>query len=155
MIGIAGTPHGISGTLRVKVTGSGVHLREGVEPTISGVRRRIRRVRETPKDFLVDLEGVETREAAEGLRGAELLLESSVLDPLDTDEFYIHSLLGLEVAGEDGESLGQVADVIENPAHEILVIKNGTEYLVPFVSEQVLEVDIDGGRMVVRLLPGQ
>ena len=56
-IGRIVAPHGRRGTLKVRAAGSGRHLREGVEPFVAGLRRRISQVRTTPKGYLVDLEG--------------------------------------------------------------------------------------------------
>ncbi|TCJ16648.1 16S rRNA processing protein RimM [Rubrobacter taiwanensis] len=156
VIGVVRAPHGVRGTLRVSAPGSGRHLREGVRPLVDGERRRIVRVRKTPKGFLVDLEGVESRDAAAALRGAELALERTELDELGPEEFYFDELIGLRAVEEGGAPLGEVVGVLENPAHETLVIRDGgREVLVPFVSEQVLKVDLEKGVVIVRLLPSR
>jgi 16S rRNA processing protein RimM len=113
------------------------------------------RVRQTPKGFLVDLEGVESREEAGALRGAELLLDRSELDGLEEEEYYFDDLVGLEAVDERGEVLGQVTEVLENPAHETLVVENegGEISMIPFVAEQVPGVDLARGRVLVRPLP--
>ena len=102
VIGTIAAPHGVRGTLKVKVLGSGRHLRKGVEPFVNGERRRILVVRETPKGFLVNLEGIGDRVLAGSLRGIELLLDREELDALDEEEFYIGDLLGL---GQDHDDL--------------------------------------------------
>lgn len=152
VIGIVATPHGIRGTLRVKPTGSGRHLREGLEPLVDGARRRITKVRETPKGFLVDIEGVEDRVGAAGLRGAEVVLDRAELDMPDEDEFYVGDLVGLEAhdAGT-GEPVGAVMHVFPTPAHDVLVVRRGDEeFYVPFTLEHVPEVDLAGGRVTVK-----
>src|SRR5215213_8537705 len=79
-IGVVVAGHGVRGTLRVRAIGAGNHLRKGVEPVLAGARRRIFSVRQTPKGFLVDVEGVGTRVEATSLRGEELLLDRDELD---------------------------------------------------------------------------
>lgn len=140
--------------MRVLAPGSGRHLREGVTPFLGDQRIRLLRVKETPKGFLVDLEGVSSREEAEALRDRELTLDISELDPLDRDEYYFEDLVGLAAMDEAGERLGEVSEVLESPAHETLVIENpaGDDLLVPFVAEQVLRVDLAAGTVLVRLV---
>lgn len=156
IIGIVGSPHGVRGTVRVRATGSGNHLREGVEPVVDGVRRRILRSRETPKGFLVDLEGIAGRPDAKTLRGRELVLDRADLDEPEEDEVYVGDLVGLEAVDEQGESLGVVVETFETPAHEVLVVreedraKSASDLYVPFTLEHVPEMDLEARRVVVR-----
>ncbi len=150
-IGSVASPHGVRGTLRVRPTGSGRHLREGVVPVVNGERRRILKARETPKGFLVDLEGVGDRAEAASLRAVELLLDRDELDAPEEGEFYVGDLVGLDVYDGAGERMGSVADLFETPAHEVLVVRDGEGeiHYVPFTLEHVPEVDVRGGRLVV------
>lgn len=151
VIGFVGPPHGVRGTLRVRPAGTGRHLREGVEPYVGGERRRIVESRETGKGFLLDLEGIGSREAAEALRSEELTLDRSELDRPEEGEFYVEDLVGLLVLDESGAALGVVSEVFETPAHEVVSIRSESgETLVPFTLEHVPEVDLAAGRIVVR-----
>lgn len=151
VIGVISAPHGVRGTLRVKSLGAGRHLRRGVEPVVEGERRRILAARETPKGFLIDLEGIEDRDLAGSLRGSELLLGREELDAPEEGEFYVADLVGLEAYDEAGARVGSVADILESPAHEVLVVQDYDEEIyVPFTFEHVPKVDLEGGRIVVR-----
>lgn len=135
--------------MRVRATGR--HLREGVEPVVAGVRRRIARVRETPKGFLVDLEGILDRSGAAAFKGEELLLDRRELDAPEEGEFYVGDLVGLTAVSDAGETLGTVEQTFETPAHEILIVRKEEDVLyVPFTVEHVPEVDLDARRVVVR-----
>ncbi len=152
-IGVVVAPHGVRGTLRVRAFGSGNHLREGAAPLLAGHRRRIRVVRNTPKGFLVDLEGVESRTDVEALRGSELFLNRTELDPPEADEFYVADLVGLTAVDDSGAVVGTVAETFESPAHEVLVIRpagTASDLLVPFTLEHVPEVDLEAARLTVR-----
>ena len=155
VIGVISAPHGVRGTVRVRPPGSGRHLRRGVEPVVDGERRRILASRQTPKGFLVDLEGIADRDLAASLRGSELTLDREELDAPDEEEFYVGDLVGLEVYDEAGTRIGSVADILETPAHEILFIRDDeeepAEHYVPFTHEHVPTVDPEGGRVVVDL----
>jgi 16S rRNA processing protein RimM len=156
VIGTIAAPHGVRGTLKVKAPGSGRHLRKGVKPVVKGERRRILAARETPKGFLVDLEGIGDRELAGCLRGAELLVGREELDALDEEEFYVGDLVGLEAYDAAGTRLGSVADIFETPAYEVLVVRDdeSAEHYAPFTLEHVPLVDVEEGRVVINLSEG-
>jgi 16S rRNA processing protein RimM len=150
-IGVVLGPHGLRGTLRVRAFGSGRHLREGVEPIVGGARRRISAARETPKGFLVDVEGVGSREDASSLKGEELLMGRGDLDPPEEGEFYVADLIGLTAIDDAGEVLGVVSDSFETAAHEVLVVRRGhQDAYVPFTLEHVPNVDLESGQLVMR-----
>ena len=143
IIGFVGAPHGVRGTVRVKAAGTGRHLRKGVDPMIGDVRKRILHVRPTPKGYLVDLEGVSDRSQAAGLGGKELFLDRSELDEPEEDEFYVGDLIGMSAVDAAGEDLGVIEEVIETPAHEVLLLrKDDKELYMPFTLEHVPRVDL-------------
>ena len=159
VIGFVAAPHGTRGTVKVRPAGSGRHLREGVEPVIAGRRMRISHARQTPKGFLLDLEGVGDRSRAAALRGEELRLDRRELDAPEEGEFYVGDLIGLSAKNDGGEVVGVVDETFETPAHEILVIRNKDEpalpeRYVPFTAEHVPELDLAAGRVVVRVPEG-
>ncbi|HKH36255.1 MAG TPA: ribosome maturation factor RimM [Rubrobacter sp.] len=152
-IGVVVTPHGVRGTLRVRALGAGKHLREGTQPVVAGVRRRISSAKQSPKGFLLDLEGVESRTDAQPLRGEQLFLDREELDSTEEGEFYVTDLVGLTAVGDAGEVLGTVTDTFETAAHEVLVVreeKGRQDLYVPFTMEHVPQVDLQKGRIVVR-----
>jgi 16S rRNA processing protein RimM len=152
-VGVVVGSHGVRGTLRVRSFGSGTHLRANATPVLAGHRRRIVAARHTPKGFLLDIEGVEERSAADALRGEELFLDRTELEPPEEDEFYVADLVGLTAVEDSGEVVGTVAETFENPAHEVLVIRgshDASDLFVPFTLEHVPEVDLEAGRLVVR-----
>jgi 16S rRNA processing protein RimM len=151
VIGVVVAPHGVRGTMRVRATGTGRHLRVGVEPVVAGLRRRIARVRETPKGFLVDLDGIVDRSGAEAFKGEELVLDRRELDAPEEGEYYVGDLVGLTAVSDAGEALGTVEQTFETPAHEVLMVrKEGDILYVPFTVEHVPEVDLDARRVVIR-----
>lgn len=150
-IGVVVAPHGVRGTLRVRAIGSGRHLRKDSEPVVAGVRRRISTSRQTPKGFLLDFEGIESRVAADSLRGEELFLDRRELDAPDAGEFYVADLVGLQAVNDAGKVFGTVKDTFETAAHEVLIISGGDDELyVPFTHEHVPVVDLEAGRVVIR-----
>jgi 16S rRNA processing protein RimM len=97
---------------------------------------------------------VQTREEAEALRGTRLHVPRDRLPPPAEDEFYEIDLIGCRVEDESGAPLGEVADVLDFGAGQILAIDgpDGARLLHPFTLAAVPFVDPAGGRIVIRPL---
>jgi 16S rRNA processing protein RimM len=107
--------------------------------------------------LLLHFAGVDDRSSAEALRGTLLLVEVDPGErPEDDDEWYDFQLVGLAAVRPDGAALGELTEVLHLPAQDLLALRTpeGREVLVPFVAAIVLEVDIDGGRVVIDPPPG-
>jgi 16S rRNA processing protein RimM len=104
----------------------------------------------------VRFEGVEDRTAAERLRGSTLVVPASWLPPLDEGSWWAHELEGCSVVTRSGRALGVLTEVVANPANDIWVAtaEDGTQTLIPVLSD--LLVDVDPGRktIVVADVPG-
>jgi 16S rRNA processing protein RimM len=104
---------------------------------------------------VMKLKGVETVEAARLLMGKVLYLDRDDLILGDNEYFYA-DLIGLTVLDcETGETIGNIADVTNNGAHENYLIKTADgEFLLPAVPEFIKETDIAAGIMKVKLIEG-
>jgi 16S rRNA processing protein RimM len=102
--------------------------------------------------LLVRFAEVVSRDVAETLRGALLLVDVAELPPTeDPDEFYDHELEGLAATLTDGTPVGTVLEVVHGPGGDLLVLEldGGREVLVPFARAIVPEVDVAAGRVVL------
>jgi 16S rRNA processing protein RimM len=45
--------------------------------------------------------------------------------------------------------LGRVAEILEMPAHPVLVLEGDRQRLVPLVAERLVAVDLDAGRLTL------
>ena len=103
---------------------------------------------------LAQLAGVDSREAALALRGAEVGVPRGELPAAADDEVYLADLVGLSVVNREGAQLGRVVAVQEFGAHPVLrVAPTGggakAERLIPFVAAVVDNVDLGAGRIDV------
>lgn len=162
VVGWIGRAHGVRGDVAVEVRTDDPDARFAVgsvlltDPETAGPLT-VRSSRKHSGRLIVRFAGVKDRDAAEELRGTQLLVDSADIAPLDDpDEFHDHQLIGLTVLTIDGETVGTVADVLHH-AQDILVVDapdGGDEVLVPFVAALVPEVDVVGGRLVIDPPPG-
>jgi 16S rRNA processing protein RimM len=102
------------------------------------------------------LGGVDDRNAAEALKGAQLYVARSELPPPEQGSYYHADLIGMaaRLVTETGdEALGKVSAVFNFGAGDMLeVAKDGGEtVLVPFSDAAIAGVDIVAG--VVRIVP--
>jgi 16S rRNA processing protein RimM len=139
--GRIGRPHGLDGSFHVTRPRAAL-LALGATVQVAGRRTEIVRRSGTPDRPILRLAAVEGREAAEALRGQELLVPRDAAPPLGEDEWWAEDLEGCRVV--DGErELGRVRRLMALPSCEALEVAAGGEtFLVPLVRDAVRSVDV-------------
>jgi 16S rRNA processing protein RimM len=97
----------------------------------------------------VKLSGVEDRDQAQALRGAQVCVPRSELPPRDDRDFYRADLVGCEVVNLDGTALGRVQHFMETPAQVLMVVRGARDFLIPAVPQYLRRVDLQSRRVVV------
>jgi len=161
LIGVIAGPFGIKGQVKLKsFTDQADYLSRHLRDIFVGKKLTpytlTRLHLHKPGVLLLNLRGVETREAVDELRGSDVYIRKSDTAPLGEGEYYLHELIGMLVSTTDGQDLGKVREVIETGANEVLVVTRPgqSDALVPLVREFIAEFDIPGGRVVVRPVEG-
>jgi 16S rRNA processing protein RimM len=95
------------------------------------------------------LAGVDDRDRAQALRGAQVCVPRSELPQRDDKDFYRADLIGCEVVNLAGVRLGTVLHFIETPAQVLMVVRGDQEYWVPAVPQHLRRVDLQARRVVV------
>ena len=80
-------------------------------------------------------------------RGTPLQVTREALAPTAEGEYYVFQLVGLRVEEDGGGELGHVADVAPGVANDVLELDSGL--MLPMVEDCVLEVDVEGGRILI------
>ena len=80
-------------------------------------------------------------------RGTELAVRRSTLPEPQPDSFYVFQLQGLEVVEEGGRRLGEVREVAQGVANDVLELDSGLA--LPMVEECIRRVDLAAGTIVV------
>jgi 16S rRNA processing protein RimM len=104
------------------------------------------------KGIVATLPGVDDRDVAAGLIGAQIFIPRDALPEPEAGEVYQADLEGLQVLNTAGEPLGKVSHLFDNGAHDVLVARDetGRQRLIPYVFGRfVKSVDLDAGCIVV------
>jgi 16S rRNA processing protein RimM len=101
------------------------------------------------------LDDIESEEAAEYWRGAELLMESESLEKLGTGEYYHFQIEGCEVYEDSGKFVGKVKAVESYTANDILSLDSEQgEILIPMIKSVIESIDIESKKIIIRKLEG-
>lgn len=100
---------------------------------------------------LARADGIDDRDAAEALRGVELLVPRSALPEPAPDEFYYCDLEGMDALRLDGSHLGVVHAVDNFGGGDLIEIQTDDGRLIslPFTREAVPTIDLAARRLVV------
>ena len=151
---IVGPAHGLRGEVILDVRSDDPEvLAPGASLEIAGrgAALTVRSVRVHKDRVLASFEECASREDAEALRGARLLVEEHE----EEDAWYPHQLKGLSARTPGGEDLGTVTGLTPGAAQDLLLVKTpaGT-VMVPFVTQLVPTVDVEGGVVIIDAPPG-
>lgn len=151
---IVGPAHGLRGEVILDVRSDDPEvLAPGASLEIAGrgAALTVRSVRVHKDRVLASFEECASREDAEALRGARLLVEEHE----EEDAWYPHQLKGLAARTPAGEDLGTVTGLTPGAAQDLLLVKTpaGT-VMVPFVTQLVPTVDVEGGVVIIDAPPG-
>lgn len=95
------------------------------------------------KFVVAQLPNCPDRTAAEKLRGWLIGVPRSAMPEPEDDEFYWSDLIGLNVVNAAGLVFGQVKNLLETGANDVLVVQGEHgEVLIPFVDAVIQQVDL-------------
>ena len=160
LIGKVLRPHGLRGLLRIEsyAHSRATFLEAGTLfiRAISGklIEFTVSSVSPHKNSLLIKLDGLDQKEEAENLRGAEIFIKKGSL-VRNEDEYFWHEILKLGVYLESGSYLGIVSQIISAGGNDIYVIKDGKrEILIPATHEVVKKIDLENRIMIITPMEG-
>ncbi|MFO0761015.1 MAG: ribosome maturation factor RimM [Byssovorax sp.] len=169
-VALVARPHGIQGEIRLKLYNEGSDLLRGLCATARAPKGPfplklrfadhreeplvLTAVRDADKALLVRVAGVDDRNAAELLRGAEILVPRDAFPAPEEGEFYACDLEGAS-ARLDGQVIGRVTGIQSYPTCDALIIERPEGSIeVPLTEAFIVSVDAAGGVVELRTIDG-
>ena len=162
IVGLITSCHGINGQVKVK------SLSDFEERFLKPGMRWLQKENEPPSEiklisgfkqpgketFIVNFQGINTRNHAEQLKKFKILVKTDKLPKLEKEEFHLLELINLEVKTLENNELEIIGKVInlENEKNNLLIIelfKNQKKVLIPFVKEIVPLVDLENNFLII------
>ncbi len=156
-IGVIERPRGLKGELKaLPLTDFPERFDPGARIHIAATERTVLRSNWQQGRVYLYIEGIETREAAESLRGELIEVPASTRPQSASGFWYIDEIEGLRVITVDDTPLGVIREVLRTGANDVYVVDRGErrDLLVPALRDVVLNVDLDQGAMTVDLPDG-
>ena len=153
VIGKLGAPHGIRGELRViPLTDFPERFENLKQVYVEDALLDIESVKYHKQFVIIKFKQCPVREEAARLTGRLIYIDKKDAVPLEEGEYYTFDIIGLEVFDVDGNTLGNVTEVLKTGSNDVYVVSQKGEakqLLVPALKAVVKEIDIEKGRMVV------
>lgn len=157
LIGKITSAVGLKGEVKVYNYSDSVEIYENTpEIFVDDERMKVLGVRTQKNMVILRLAGIVDRNAAEKARGREIFVTEEDLPELPEGEYYVRDLIGMTVVTTDGETLGEVSDVIQNTAQDLFEVRmdSGRKVLIPRVDAFVKDIDAQQRRICVQLQEG-
>ena len=120
---------------------------------LDGAPRRVLSSRVHKGSVIAKLDGVDTVEEAMLLRDKTVQINRADAK-LRPGTFFLADIIGLEVVDEEGRTLGTLKEVLSPSVQQVYVVDGERDILIPAVPEFILETNIAGGYIKVRLIEG-
>jgi 16S rRNA processing protein RimM len=118
-------------------------------------RHEIEKINPSGKFLFLEIKGISDVDAAQALVGSKLLLPRELLAQLPEDEYYWQDIIGLEVYTPEGRHLGRIESIFPTGSNDVYVCRGGDgEILIPAIADAIVQIDLEGRRITVRLLEG-
>jgi len=145
------TTHGVRGEVKVLCwLDDPEMLCEFDRCRIDGKEYEMQQVRVQKTCNLVKLRGIDTMEVAQAMRGKTVELYR---EDIDDEVIFAAELIGMEVFAED-VCIGKIKEVLDYPGNSVYVVRGEYEYMIPAVKQFILDTDMDGNKMQVKLIEG-
>ena len=146
--------HGIRGEVKIQPWADSPEVLCALPALYSyGRKVAIRSARVHKGNVIALLEGVEDVDQAMLLKNKVVCLDRGDLK-LPEGTFFLADLMGLRVIDEAGVELGVLREVLSPSRQQVYVVKGDRELMIPAVPQFILETNVAGGYIKVRLIEG-
>jgi 16S rRNA processing protein RimM len=161
LIGYIIKPQGLKGELKVDSVSPYLERFNRLDKVFLQIEENeqaytIEYIRVSGRFVYIKFSEINSRNDAEFLRNAEVLIEEKDLLQPAENEYFIHDLIGCKVISENNEIIGVLSDVVQMSSNDVYVVQNsdGVEVLIPATKEVVKQVNIGQKEIIIHLLEG-
>ena len=149
-VGVVLKPQGIRGELKVKpYTDTAEDFAAFRRVFLDGEEYKVLSVRTGGGAVFLGLRGVADRNAAELLRGKEVVIPRSEAPEPEEGLYYVADLLGCDIVTEGGKVLGKLKDVRQASTDVYTLFDGSRDILFPVADGVVVAVDVENGTITV------
>ena len=152
VLGRLGKAHGLKGEIRFFPFGCTQETFERVRPLRTNRKEiPVQSVRGSGPFWILQIQGVSTREAAAALTGQLVCTTPEDLPALPEMEFYEADLMEASVQTDTGEPLGSIQEIVPQPENDIFVVRDelGREHLIPALRHVLRSWDAEAKLLTV------
>lgn len=145
--------HGIQGEMKILPWCDGPEFLKAFKTFyIEGTPHKVTASRVHKNMLLCKLEGVDDVNKAQTYKGKVIKIDRDSAK-IAEGRVFISDLIDLPVFA-DGQQIGILKDVYTGPANDVYIVQGEKQYMIPAVSEFLLDVNVDAGYIKVKLLEG-
>ena len=160
-VGVISSTHGVRGEVKVFPTTDDANRFKKLKRVIldTGLEKKeleIQGVKFFKQFVILKFKGIDNINDIEKYKGKSLYVTRENAVKLKKDEYFIADLIDMQVVLEDGTLLGILTDVMKTGANDVYCVESEKygEVLLPAIGECILDVDVEGRKMTVHLMPG-
>lgn len=160
-VGVISSTHGIRGEVKVFPTTDDPGRFKKLKHVILDTGKEQKNLEITGVKFfkqfvILKFKGIDNINDIEKYKGKSLYVTRENAVRLKKDEYFIADLVDMQVVLEDGTPFGVLTDVMKTGANDVYCIQTQEhgEVLIPAIGECILDVDVEGQKMTIHLMPG-
>lgn len=160
-VGVISSTHGIRGEVKVFPTTDDPGRFKKLKHVILDTGKEQKNLEITGVKFfkqfvILKFKGIDNINDIEKYKGKSLYVTRENAVRLKKDEYFIADLVDMQVFLEDGTPFGVLTDVMKTGANDVYCIQTQEhgEVLIPAIGECILDVDVEGQKMMIHLMPG-
>ena len=160
-VGVISSTHGVRGEVKVFPTTDDANRFKKLKKVIldTGMEKKeleMQGVKFFKQFVILKFKGIDNINDIEKYKGKSLYVTRENAVKLKKDEYFIADLIDMQVVLEDGTLLGILTDVMKTGANDVYCVDSEKygEVLLPAIGECILDVDVEGRKMTVHLMPG-
>lgn len=146
--------HGIKGQLKADVYLDSIdYLKTFKRIVINGKDFKLTSVGNAGTLAIVKIAGIDDINTAMEYKGKEFSVYREDAH-LEEGSFFLQDVIGFKVVDQNGNEIGRVKDVFENPAHPIFVVSGKSEHMIPAIPEFIMSTDFEMSVITINMIEG-